>query len=190
MSVQQLYHMRFQTRLTDAQQEEKRSIKQEVERLRIEMDTYDAQIDEHKAKEAADIAQPRLELLERIQAARAAAETADSEARRAEDEINQKTQEVNELRRSQQQARDEHQRAQESVNRAKASLDSAQAARNNPMQAYGQGVPNLLRQIDSESWVGSKPIGPIGRFVKVKEQQWCQTLETVMGPVRANSFQQ
>lgn len=57
-------------------------------------------------------------------------------------------------------------------------MAATRQTKRSPLLAYGERIPDLLQAIEKEQWV-NKPIGPIGRFVKVKEMKFVAVLEAV-----------
>lgn len=55
------------------------------------------------------------------------------------------------------------------------------ATSKNSMEAFGASIPNLLRSINSEGRWHQKPVGPIGKYVKLKDPKWAPVLESVIG---------
>lgn len=62
-----------------------------------------------------------------------------------------------------------------------------QATVHNRLSAYGGKIPDLVSRINSEKRWRNKPLGPIGTFIKVKDERWTQVLEDVIGNV-LNAF--
>jgi chromosome segregation ATPase len=46
---------------------------------------------------------------------------------------------------------------------------------------YGQGIPGVLRLINSTRWVGIKPMGPLGMYVHLKDKKWAKVLRIGLG---------
>ncbi|KAF9156913.1 Structural maintenance of chromosomes protein 6 [Linnemannia schmuckeri] len=61
----------------------------------------------------------------------------------------------------------------------------------NSLRAFGQYIPDVLRDIDEvtkrRGWRGEPPTGPLGRHVKLREQDYKDIIEAVLGPV-LNAF--
>ncbi|TIA89765.1 hypothetical protein E3P99_01907 [Wallemia hederae] len=65
------------------------------------------------------------------------------------------------------------QQAQQEINQIKASQNNRQAA-------FGPKMPDIIREIDRQQW-NEKPIGPLGRYVKLIDGKWGRVLESVLG---------
>ncbi|KAI8874481.1 P-loop containing nucleoside triphosphate hydrolase protein [Ramicandelaber brevisporus] len=56
------------------------------------------------------------------------------------------------------------------------------------MSAYGNGVAQVVNMIGSyRRWSGSAPIGPLGRYIRLKNLRWSKVFETVLNPA-LNAF--
>ncbi|PVV03804.1 hypothetical protein BB560_001714 [Smittium megazygosporum] len=48
------------------------------------------------------------------------------------------------------------------------------------LSAFGRGVSQVLAEIPKIPWKGSTPVGPLGKFVRLKELKWNVVIETVL----------
>ncbi|KAJ2492563.1 Structural maintenance of chromosomes protein 6 [Coemansia sp. RSA 2050] len=78
-------------------------------------------------------------------------------------------------------------KSRELVTRTKASLDEMLRSVSNRLNAFGQGIIEALDMIDKTRWRNTKPIGPIGRFVKLRDPKWARIIETTLDK-SLNSF--
>lgn len=46
---------------------------------------------------------------------------------------------------------------------------------------YGQAMPRVLRAIESARWKGAKPVGPLGLYVRLKDNRWADALRMGIG---------
>ena len=53
--------------------------------------------------------------------------------------------------------------------------------KSNRLRAYGSKVPEVLEAIERETRWKRKPVGPLGRFVKLKYQEYRDTMEILLG---------
>ncbi|KAH8925274.1 P-loop containing nucleoside triphosphate hydrolase protein [Atractiella rhizophila] len=70
--------------------------------------------------------------------------------------------------------------AKRDVQNARMSLSQFERTRDNPLAAYGPDVIALCQAIDAERGWKVKPLGPIGRYVKLKDRRWLDVVETVL----------
>lgn len=160
---------------------------EEATSIRHQMQTFQDKIDSESSKNESDFLGPRQRALDEMERHRQEAENADDAAAEAQRQVNSITQDLDQAKSRHTTAVTECQAAESHANRCRTNLENAQSARANPLNAYGRGMPDLINHIERESWVGPKPIGPLGRSVKVKDKRWCQALETIFGPVRLQS---
>ncbi|XP_042865205.1 structural maintenance of chromosomes protein 6-like [Penaeus japonicus] len=69
-------------------------------------------------------------------------------------------------------------------------LTQLRSQQSNVFTVYGQWVPEVLKQIDIEHKKGmfsAKPIGPLGAFIKLRDQKWGHVAEAIIAN-RINSF--
>ncbi|KAJ2631828.1 Structural maintenance of chromosomes protein 6, partial [Coemansia sp. RSA 1694] len=71
-------------------------------------------------------------------------------------------------------------KSRELVTQTKTSLEEMLRSTTNRMNAFGQGVVEALDMIDGAQWRNSKPIGPIGKFVKLRDPKWSRVIETTL----------
>lgn len=164
-------------------QNEKRAIRESMNRFRDRIDHYNQEIESEQSKSEEAYLKPRQQALAQIEQKRGQAEAALQAAADADRQAAERSTEIERLRSTLSTARSEEQQASSQVMRIRTNLENAQSARENPLNAFGRGIPQLCAQIERETWIGTRPIGPIGRFVKVKDPRWCNTLETIFGPV-------
>ncbi|TIB65355.1 hypothetical protein E3P77_02739 [Wallemia ichthyophaga] len=65
------------------------------------------------------------------------------------------------------------QQSQQDINQIRASQNDRQAA-------FGNKMPEIIREIERQQW-NEKPIGPLGRYVKLVDNKWSKVLESVLG---------
>lgn len=160
---------------------------EEATSIRHQIKTFQDRIDSESSKNENDFLGPRQQLLDMMERHRQEADHADDSAAEAQRRFNSINQELDQARIRVSAAQTECQAAESNASRCRTNLENAQSARANPLNAYGRGMPDLISHIDRESWIGPKPIGPLGCSVKVKDKRWCQALETIFGPVRPQS---
>jgi chromosome segregation ATPase len=73
------------------------------------------------------------------------------------------------------------------VDRRKEDLDSLSRERGQQDLAYHRELPNLLRAIENEGSFAERPIGPLGKHVRLLKPEWSSVLEKSFGAT-LNSF--
>ncbi|KAI7834371.1 hypothetical protein BX661DRAFT_177093 [Kickxella alabastrina] len=66
------------------------------------------------------------------------------------------------------------------VEKTQQNLDDLRRQTSNRLNAFGRGVPEAIAQIKNTRWKGMQPIGPLGEFVKVRDQKWSPIIETTL----------
>ncbi|KAJ1953937.1 Structural maintenance of chromosomes protein 6, partial [Linderina pennispora] len=73
------------------------------------------------------------------------------------------------------------------VTKCRNALDSLEKQTTNHMNAFGRGVPEVLDLVDRAQWRGMKPVGPLGKFLKVRDSKWSRVIESLLDKV-LNAF--
>lgn len=60
-------------------------------------------------------------------------------------------------------------------------LRSLATRKTNELAAYGQRVDMVLQEIDRAKWMGPKPVGPLGRYIKLKDFRYKELMEANLG---------
>lgn len=69
------------------------------------------------------------------------------------------------------------------VTSAETRLRTLSSNRTDPLAAFEQQVPQLLRLIESDTGFSQKPLGPIGTLVQLTKPKWSSILEKVFGGI-------
>lgn len=112
----------------------------------------------------------------KLEEAKQAMEKAEEKLRSLEVQSREKTTAASDARREEsefQTARDQAKsRMVECDNQIKVIRDSEK----NALAPYGQGMESIIREVEKARWHGQQPIGPLGRFVKLKDPRWADVL--------------
>lgn len=46
----------------------------------------------------------------------------------------------------------------------------------NALAPYGNGMESIIKEVQKMRWHGQQPLGPLGRFVKLKDPRWADVL--------------
>ncbi|KAJ2871892.1 Structural maintenance of chromosomes protein 6 [Coemansia aciculifera] len=66
------------------------------------------------------------------------------------------------------------------VTQTRTALEEMMRSTSNRLNAFGRGVVEALDMIDRAKWRNSKPIGPIGKFVKLRNPKFARIIETTL----------
>ncbi|ETN37934.1 uncharacterized protein HMPREF1541_07557 [Cyphellophora europaea CBS 101466] len=84
-------------------------------------------------------------------------------------------------------AEEEFKTQQKRLTDRKAELQNIRSSENDQGRKFHERMPELLRAIGKETRFRNRPIGPIGKHIKLKHQNWARVLEKVFGKT-PNSF--
>ncbi|KAI7855345.1 P-loop containing nucleoside triphosphate hydrolase protein, partial [Circinella umbellata] len=127
------------------------------------------------------------ERLEKLEALQRTKEQKERESRQCKDEIGDIEVKLTELtaeRNGFANKFDQKERQRKSV---RDKIDSLRQQKSNTLRAFGRFMPEVLHDINEERGWTRKPVGPFGRFVTLKNPEYTETMELVLGKV-LNSF--
>lgn len=142
-------------------------------------------LDQRIAEETAKLAEGNQGRRIKMEASRKDLETQISELRTEEadtrDSLREAETKIRKVTNEEMQASDQRDSLRNQVMEAENLCQRLAAATRNSMEAYGPGIPALLRSINNEGRWHRKPVGPIGAHVKLKDEKWAPVLESVIG---------
>lgn len=136
--------------------------KEEFERLKID---YSAQHEETRRQME--------ELHEQIQVHNQIDTESDEKINEGREQIGELQNKYSEIKRQKATCEANIQQSQQELMQINASLKDRKAA-------FGNKMPAILQEIDKQTWI-EKPIGPLGRYVKLTDNRWSKVLESVLG---------
>ncbi|KAJ1962491.1 Structural maintenance of chromosomes protein 6 [Dipsacomyces acuminosporus] len=66
------------------------------------------------------------------------------------------------------------------VKKTQDGLEDLMRQTSNHMNAFGRGVPEALSLISKAKWQNMTPVGPIGKYLKVRDSRWARIIETTL----------
>ncbi|KAJ2550115.1 Structural maintenance of chromosomes protein 6 [Coemansia sp. RSA 1933] len=63
---------------------------------------------------------------------------------------------------------------------ARTNVESLKSQTSNRLSAFGKGVPEALALIEKKRWQSTRPIGPLGMYVKLRKKEWSDIIETTL----------
>ncbi|KAJ2161894.1 Structural maintenance of chromosomes protein 6 [Coemansia sp. RSA 552] len=78
-------------------------------------------------------------------------------------------------------------KARRDVERVRSGLQDMMRQTSDQMSAFGNGVRDAQQLIKKTKWRGMEPVGPIGRFIKLRDTRWSRVIETTLDK-SLNSF--
>ncbi|KAL8287641.1 hypothetical protein RQP46_003499 [Phenoliferia psychrophenolica] len=178
---------KLQTRITEHKAEMKkkndtaRTNATLVARSQETVDGYRDELENEKAKLASTVKtdlQPLHAEIARLTEERPAVEgerrSAVTEAGEASDELDRVSEELR-------QVRDSASQANRDIKRLENRIENLNSSKTDALANY-EGAARLLKLIDGQRWTGTKPFGPVGLFVKIKDPLYAPLLESHLGP--------
>jgi chromosome segregation ATPase len=104
---------------------------------------------------------------------------------KAQEEIPQVQAQLQELVAQIRDLESEEQSLRNQAERANRRIQDLQASVQDNMRPYGNNIQGVLAEIENlarqRRWTGQKPIGPLGKFVKLKVPEWSNVVEGNLG---------
>lgn len=149
--------------------------------LNASIEEYQSQLDEEQRKLNESQSGKKEKLLAELKQKEdehAAAETREDELRAFVDsysaEHKMKKEAVDQARRRDNDLRDE-------IEGYASSIANLQQIARGEAGKYGRNLERLFHLIDNHRWKGKKPVGPLGNFVRLRDQKWKSLLQIVIG---------
>ncbi|KAK0545371.1 Structural maintenance of chromosomes protein 6 [Tilletia horrida] len=168
-----------QTRLTTYKEEKKR-LNEQFSQYQDDIDRLQKQIDD----EAARLAQDNRAQFQRLQAEREECLEERTAAQNKETDLTAQFQELEQqsrpLRARCDELKREIERTRNHITEKQTQISGLTSSRQNQLLAYGPNMIQLIRNIEQfRGWV-SKPLGPMGRYVRLKDHTWSKVIESVL----------
>lgn len=142
---------------------------------------YDEKIGEETRRLEVHTQAKRDEINRRLDTAKEAVAEAD---RRNKEVIERKRSELNkrdEIKSKGQAAESKKQQLQERITECQTMINKCKEQEKNTLAPYGHDIKGVLQSISKTRWHGDTPIGPLGLYVKLKDQRWAQLLRSQLG---------
>ncbi|EFX80391.1 putative SMC6, structural maintenance of chromosome protein 6, copy A [Daphnia pulex] len=109
-------------------------------------------------------------------------ESFDSSRKVSEHQVEQLNNACIQLRNETVDVKSESRRIHVSLETKKKTLAQLQKSDSNSCAVFGEWVPKLLQRIERTPFRGSKPKGPIGSYIKLRDRSWAPVIEHFFGP--------
>lgn len=142
---------------------------------------YDEKIAEETRRLEAHTQAKRDEINRRLDAAKEAVAEADHRNKQV---IEQKRNELikkDEVKSKGQAAEGKRQQLQDRITECQTMINKCKEQEKNSLAPYGIDIKGVLQSISKTHWHGDTPIGPLGLYVKVKDQKWAPLLRAQLG---------
>ena len=112
----------------------------------------------------------------KLEDAKKAIETAEARLKSLEDQTREKEEEAINVRREGERFQASRDQARTRVQECEAQIKVARDSEKNALAPYGHGLEAVIRDVQTMRWHGQQPLGPLGRFVKLKDHRWADVL--------------
>jgi len=93
-----------------------------------------------------------------------------------EDQVREKGEAANDARSEMDHFQASLDQAKGRVQECEAQIRVARDSEKNALAPYGTGMEMVIKDVQKMHWNGQQPLGPLGRFVKLKDSQWADVL--------------
>lgn len=142
---------------------------------------YDGKIAEETRRLEAHTQAKRDEVNRRLDAAKEAVAEADHRNKDVIEQKRNKLNEKDEIQSKGQAAEGKLQQLRERITECQTMINKCKEQEKNSLAPYGYGIKGVLQSIGKMQWHGNTPIGPLGLYVKLKDQKWAPLLRAQLG---------
>lgn len=111
-----------------------------------------------------------------LEEAKNAVEAAEAKLRSLETQMREKADAANNARREEADFQATRAQAKSRIVECENQIKMIKDSEKNALAPYGSGMESVLREIQKTRWHGQQPVGPLGRFVKLKDPRWTDVL--------------
>lgn len=184
-------HLRQKRNMIKEIQEEEKTVNEEIKELREKVRMFDQRIAKEMQKLDANSHEKRAATENKIRkmeqdmddAKRRLAELRETKStleKELEDQSNKQEKVATAIRQTKNEMADAQDRVRQIRDR-----------KENALKAFGPSIPDVLRDIEEvtarNGWKREPPVGPLGRHVKLRQQNWAPVLESALG-ANLNAF--
>jgi len=108
--------------------------------------------------------------------AKKAIENSEARLKSFEDQGREKEAAASDTRREMERLQVSRDQARNRVQECEAQIKVARDSEKNALAPYGSGMEAIIKEVQKMRWQGQQPLGPLGRFVKLKDPRWADAL--------------
>jgi len=113
----------------------------------------------------------------KLEDAKKAIETAEARLRSLENQGREKEAEAADVKHEGERFQASRDQARTRVQECEGQIKVARDSEKNALAPYGSGIEAVIREAQTMRWHGQQPLGPLGRFVKLKDSRWAAVLQ-------------
>jgi len=143
---------------------------------RANIKSVERQIEAEAKRMATHTTERRERARAKLEDAKKAIENAEVRLKSFEDQAREKEEAANDVRQEEELSRASRDQAKSRVLECETQIKVARDSEKNTLAPYGTGMEAVIKEVQQMRWHGQKPLGPLGRFVKLKDSQWAGVL--------------
>ncbi|RUS16430.1 hypothetical protein BC937DRAFT_91201 [Endogone sp. FLAS-F59071] len=152
-----------------------------IKALRLTVGQLQQRIGEETRKLEVDGQRKRDAILAQIAGLEVEINAARQETNQKRQELDQNNSEIEQLTQSERNARDEINRIRNTIVTTETTIRDLRGQQENRVRAFGNQMPEILRDIDRERGFHKRPLGPIGMYIRVSNPEWIPVMESLLG---------
>lgn len=159
----------------------------EVKRYETDIAKFQEHIDLQTTRLNADHREEHDRIIAEIDALSRQVTQAETNREQCEADDRAISQQMQELTQSIAQAESEHRECEHAVGQIEHNIRQLNQQRGDSLRTFGPRVPDLVRAIESsQHQFHETPIGPFGKYVRVRDSRWQPILDTILGKQMSN----
>ena len=143
---------------------------------RANIKAVERQIDAEAKRMATHTTERRERAREKSEKAKKAMEDAEAQLKALEDQGKEKVEALNNIRPEGGPLQASRDRARSRIQECESQIKMIKDSEKNALAPYGTGIEAVIKEVQTMRWHGQQPLGPLGRFVKLKDQKWADVL--------------
>jgi len=112
----------------------------------------------------------------KLEDAKRAIETAEARRKSFELQAQEKQEELDNIQSQGDRFQASFNQARSRVQECETQIKVARDSEKNALAPYGSGIEAVIKEMQTMRWHGQQPLGPLGRFVKLKDHRWADVL--------------
>ena len=140
--------------------------------VQIAEETKKLQVDQQAIREAFD---------KKMQASKQAVVEAEDNFKVVSQQLRDATVRKDDLRSESQKLETRGRELKQQVENCNHQMNISQEQMRNDLAIYGKDIRRVIENIRSTSWEGQTPVGPLGRFVKLRDPKWANLMRSQIG---------
>ncbi|KAF9777990.1 P-loop containing nucleoside triphosphate hydrolase protein [Thelephora terrestris] len=155
---------------------DQKDINSRIKTERANIKNVELQIDAETKRMATHTNERRERARAKLEEAKAAVENAEARLKSLEAQMEEKAQAANDVRSEENEFRAAFEAAKREMEECENQIKVARDSEKNALAPYGNNMESVIRDVQKTRWHGKEPLGPLGRYVKLKDPKWADVL--------------